>query len=127
MAYSVYSYPSYYTATGMLVIYAGTSRQNAPAVLEMIDREIEKLVKDGITRDEFEKTRAQIRGGYVLGQESASARMNALGRRMLLLGDTQSEDEMLDKLNAIQYDEVNRVMRRVLTSERSYATVAPKG
>ena len=127
MAYSVYSYPSYYTASGMLVIYAGTSRQNAPAVLEMIDREIEKLVKDGITRDEFEKTRAQIRGGYVLGQESASARMNALGRRMLLLGDTQSEDEMLDKLNTVQYDEVNRIMRQVLTSERSYATVAPKG
>ena len=84
-------------------------------------------MKDGITRDEFEKTRAQIRGGYVLGQESASARMNALGRRMLLLGDTQSEDEMLDKLNAVQYDEVNRIMRQVLTSERSYATVAPKG
>ncbi len=127
MAYSVYSYPSYYTSSGMLVIYAGTSPQNAPAVLEMIDREIEKLVKDGITRDEFEKTRAQLRGSYVLGQESASARMNALGRRMLLLGDTQSEDEMLDKLNAVQYDEVNDVMRQVLTSERSYATVAPKG
>jgi len=127
MAYSVYSYPSYYTATGMLVVYAGTSQQNAPAVLEMIDREIDRLVKDGITRDEFEKTRTQIRGSYVLGLESASARMNTLGRRMLLLGDTQSEDEMLDKLNAVRYDDVNRIMREVLTSPRSMATVAPKG
>ena len=126
MAYSVYSYPSFYTASGMLVIYAGTSPQNAPAVLEMIDREIKSLIRDGITRDEFEKTRAQIRGSYVLGLESASARMNAIGRRMLLLGSTQSEDEMLDKLNAVQYDEVNRVMRDVLSSERSMATVAPK-
>ena len=127
MAYSVYSYPSYYTATGMLVIYAGTSQQNASAVLSMIDREIDRLVKEGITRDEFEKTRTQIRGSYVLGLESASARMNSLGRRMLLLGTTQTEDEMLDKLNAVQYDEVNRIMREVLTSERSYATVEPKG
>ena len=127
MAYSVYSYPSYYTATGMLVIYAGTSPQNAPAVMEMIDREIDRLVKEGVTRDEFEKTRAQIRGSYVLGLESASARMNTLGRRMLLLGDTQTEDEMLDKLNAVQYDEVNRIMRDVLSSERSYAAVEPKG
>ncbi len=127
MAYSVYSYPSYYTATGMLVIYAGTSVQNLPAVTDMIDREIDRLVKEGVTRDEFEKTRTQIRGSYVLGLESASARMNTLGRRMLLLGDTQTEDEMLDKLNAVQYDEVNRIMREVLTSERSYATVAPKG
>ena len=127
MAYSVYSYPSYYTATGMLVIYAGTGKENAPAVLGMIDEEIDRLVREGVTRDEFEKTRAQIRGSYVLGLESASARMNTLGRRMLLLGDTQSEDEMLNKLNAIEYDEVNRVMRQVLTSPRSYATVAPKG
>ena len=126
MAYSVYSYPSYYTATGMLVIYAGTGKENAPAVLGMIDEEIDRLVREGVTRDEFEKTRAQIRGSYVLGLESASARMNTLGRRMLLLGDTQTEDEMLNKLNAIEYDEVNRVMRQVLTSPRSYATVAPK-
>ena len=126
MAYSVYSYPSYYTATGMLVIYAGTSKENAPAVLGMIDEEIDRLVKEGVSRDEFEKTRAQIRGSYVLGLESASARMNTLGRRMLLLGNTQTEDEMLDKLNAVQYDEVNRVMREVLTSQRSWATVAPK-
>ena len=126
MAYSVYSYPSYYTATGMLVIYAGTSRENAPAVLSMIDEEIDRLVKEGVSRDEFEKTRTQIRGSYVLGLESASARMNALGRRMLLLGDTQTEDEMLDKLNAVQFDEVNRVMREVLTAPRSMATVEPK-
>ena len=114
------------TATGMLVIYAGTSRENAPAVLSMIDEEIDRLVKEGVSRDEFEKTRTQIRGSYVLGLESASARMNALGRRMLLLGDTQTEDEMLDKLNAVQFDEVNRVMREVLTSPRSMATVEPK-
>ena len=126
MAYSVYSYPSYYTATGMLVIYAGTSRQNAPAVMKMIDREVEQLVKEGITREEFEMTRTQIRGSYVLGLESASARMNALGRRMLLLGETQSEDEMLDKLNAVRWEDVNRIMREVLTSERSVATVEPK-
>ena len=126
MAYSVYSYPSYYTATGMVVVYAGTSRENAPAVLGMIDEEIGRLVKEGVSRDEFEKTRAQIRGSYVLGLESASARMNTLGRRMLLLGDTQTEDEMLDKLNAVEYDEVNRIMREVLTGERSYARVAPK-
>ena len=123
MAYSVYSYPSFYTDTGMLTIYAGTSLQHAQTVLRLIDEELKTLSREGITRDEFEQTRAQIKGSYVLGQETASARMNALGRRMLLLGDTQSEDEMLEKLNAVQYDEVNRVMRDVFASPRSAALV----
>ena len=123
MAYSVYSYPSFYTDTGMLTIYAGTSLQHAQTVLRLIDEELKTLSREGITRDEFEQTRAQIKGSYVLGQETASARMNALGRRMLLLGDTQSEDEMLEKLNAVQYDEVNRVMRDVFAAPRSAALV----
>lgn len=127
MAYSVYSYPSFYTATGMLTIYAGISPQNTDAVLKMIDEEIKALIEGGVTREEFEQTRAQIKGGYVLGQESASARMNALGRRMLLLGDTQSEDEMIRKLDAIDFDRVNEVMRQVLSAPRSAAFVGPKG
>lgn len=127
MAYSVYSYPSFYTATGMLTIYAGISPQNTDAVLKMIDEEIKALIEGGVTREEFEQTRAQIKGGYVLGQESASARMNALGRRMLLLGDTQSEDEMIRKLDAIDFDRVNEVMRQVLSAPRSAAFVGSKG
>lgn len=126
MAYSVYSYPSFYTATGMLTIYAGISPQNTDPVLKMIDEEIKSLIEGGVTRAEFEQTRTQIKGGYVLGQESASARMNALGRRMLLLGDTQSEDEMIRKLDAIEFDQVNEVMRQVLGAPRSSAFVGPR-
>ena len=125
MAYSVYSYPSFYTATGMLTIYAGVNPQNTDTVLGLIDEEVKALIRNGVTRDEFEQTRTQIKGGYVLGQESASARMNALGRRMLLLHDTQSEDQMIEKLDAITYDSVNDAMRAVLTAKPSFAFVGP--
>ena len=127
LAYSVYSYPSFYTATGMLAIYAGVNPQNTDAVLALIDEEVKSLVKTGVTRDEFEQTRTQIKGGYVLGQESASARMNALGRRMLLLHDTQSEDQMIEKLDAVTYDSVNDALRAVLTAEPSFAFVGTAG
>ena len=127
MAYSVYSYPSFYTATGMLTIYAGVSPQNTDTVLGLIDEEVKALIKTGVTRDEFEQTRTQIKGGYVLGQESASARMNALGRRMLLLHDTQSEDQMIEKLDAVTYDSVNDALRAVLTAEPSFAFVGTAG
>ena len=127
LAYSVYSYPSCYTDTGMVVIYAGTSPQNTGRVLEQIEEEIARLVKEGLTVDEFEKTRSQLKGSYVLGLESASARMNSLGRRMLLHGTTQTEDEMLSILNSVTLDEVNGVMRRVLTGNRSMAVVSPAG
>ena len=101
--------------------------QNTDAVLALIDEEVKSLVKTGVTRDEFEQTRTQIKGGYVLGQESASARMNALGRRMLLLHDTQSEDQMIERLDAVTYDSVNDALRAVLTAEPSFAFVGTAG
>ena len=126
MAYSVYSYPALYTASGLIVIYAGLNPRNAKPAVEMIDAEVSKLAREGVTRDEFEKTRAQLRGSYVLSQEGASARMNALGRRMLLMGDTQSEDELLRALDAVTWADVNDMAAAVLTAPRSEAWVGPE-
>ncbi len=123
MAYSVYSYPVSYTDAGMVAIYAGTSEGHAPTVIELIREEIDALLRDGITYEEFIQTREQFKGSYVLGQESSSARMNSLGRRMLLLGTTQNEDQMLEKLNATTFEEVNRVLRETLSGPCAAALV----
>ena len=123
MAYSVYSYPAFYPDTGMLCVYAGTSPQNAESVLSLIRQEIDLLVREGVTRKEFEQTRAQLKSSYVLGLESASARMNAMGRRMLILGSTQTEDDVLRRLSAIEFDEVNRILRQILTAPCAAALV----
>ncbi len=123
MAYSVYSYPAFYTSAGSLTIYAGTSEAHAPAVIEQIREELDDLLKNGITEEEFLMTREQIKGNHVLGMESASSRMNALGRRMLLMGDTQTEDQMLERLNAITLDEVNEVVREILSGDCAAALV----
>ncbi len=123
MAYSVYSYPVSYTDSGMVAIYAGTSEGHAPTVIELIHEEINDLIRNGITREEFTQTREQFKGSYVLGLESSSARMNSLGRRMLLLGTTQTESQMLEKLNATTYEQVNEVLREVLSGPCAGALV----
>ena len=123
LAYSVYSYPAFYLNTGILAIYAGTSQQHAETVLDIIHDEIRSFIAHGITDDEFLKTREQIKGNYVLSQESASARMNALGRRMLLHGDTQTEDDIIKKIDAIQREAVNALINTTLSSACAAALV----
>ncbi len=123
MAYSVYSYPAFYTSAGSLSIYAGTSENHAPTVIKQIREELDDLLENGITEEEFRMTREQIKGNHVLGMESSSARMNALGRRMLLQGNTQTEDQMLEKLNAITHEQVNAVVREILSGDCSAALV----
>ena len=123
MAYSVYSYPSFFTGTGALSIYAGTSEGHAPTVVQLIKEEIDDLVQNGITEEEFQQTREQIKGSHVLSMESSSSRMNSIGRRMLLMGNTQTEDQMLEKLNAITHEQVNEAVRKVLSGPCAAALV----
>lgn len=123
MAYSVYSYPSSYMGLGVFAIYAGTSQEHAQQVVEMIKQEVDRIYREGISRSEFEQAREQLKGSYILGLESTSSRMSSLGRRKLLLGNTQTESEVLDKVNAITYDQVHQVIHQVLGANCAAALV----
>ncbi|MGI6239968.1 MAG: M16 family metallopeptidase [Christensenellales bacterium] len=124
MAYSVYSYPNSYADCGMLSVFAATNPENAKVVTEMIFEEAAKLAESGLTQAEFQKAREQLKAGFILGQESTSARMHAAGRRLLLLNRTRTEDEALARVNAIEFDAVNELMRRILGEKPACALVS---
>ncbi|MEA5069449.1 MAG: insulinase family protein, partial [Christensenellaceae bacterium] len=123
MVYSVYSYPASYKDTGILIVYAGTSMQNGPEVLSLIRREADSMAREGMTMDEFTKARDQLKGNYILGLESTSSRMNAMGRRLLLLNDTQDEQAVIRKIDSITYDQVQSAAREMLSGEAALALV----
>ncbi len=123
LAYTVYSYPSSYSDSGLFAIYAGTSLEHAAEVIKLIRQEVDRIVRDGLTAQEFEQARAQLKGSYILGLESTSSRMNALGRRKLLLNKEQTEEEVIAKIDAITYESVADVTKKILSAKPSYALV----
>lgn len=124
LAYSVYSYPNAYTDCGMLAVYAATNPENARQVVDLIMEETRRMVEGGLTQDEFRKAREQLKSVFILGQESTSARMQSAGRRLLLLGTTRSEDDVITRINAMDYDNTNALMRRILGGTPSCSLVA---
>lgn len=114
MAYTVYSYPTAYPGCGIYTLYAGTSPQHAREVLEMLREEVEKVIHAGIREEEFFKSREQLKGGYILGLESASSRMSNIGRSELLLRRVHSEDEVIAKINSVTMEDVQRVVKALL-------------
>ena len=123
MAYTVYSYPNAYTTSGMLSVYAATNPDTAVAVHDQILEETRKIAEGGLTREEFSMAREQLKAGFILGSESTSSRMQSNGRRLLLMNETRTESEVIDKVNAIGFDETNELMRRILTAPNSLALV----
>ena len=123
LAYTVYSYPNAYTDCGMLSVYAATNPDAAVRVHDQILEETRKMAESGLTREEFSMAREQLKAGSILGSESTSARMQTNGRRMLLLNETRTESEVIDRVNAIRYEDVNDLMRELLDAPNSLALV----
>ena len=114
MAYSIYSYQSAQEGHGTFHIYAGVSPKNAACVLGEIERQRELLLLGGLTGREFAEAKKQLRIGYLMGLESPSSRMSAVGRRLLILGDLRDDDEVLRQIDAVTPGDVMQTARFVL-------------
>lgn len=123
MAYSVYSYPTALPGSGLFTLYAGTSAQHVDTVLSMLREEVEGVLEKGVTEEEFIKAREQLKGAYILGQESTSGRMSGIGRGTLLLNRVRDEDEVLRTIARITMEDVMRVARQVLHGPNAASVV----
>jgi predicted Zn-dependent peptidase len=123
LAYSVYSYRSLFADTGSLVVYAGTTPQNAETVIDIIRDEIAAITHEGITEAELMRAKGHVKGSLVLSGEDPGSRMNRLGRQQLTTGEILSIDELIAKFDALNMDDIRRVGERVLGTGRFRVTV----
>jgi predicted Zn-dependent peptidase len=109
LAYSIYSYASSFSDVGTLTVYAATRTREAPRVLELICREVQRLRRNGVRRDELERTRNQIKGNVMLGLESTQSRMSKLAKDELYLGRRLSLQEIMADIDRITNEQIHRL------------------
>jgi predicted Zn-dependent peptidase len=111
LAYSVYSYASHYADTGQVALYVGTRPDNVKEALEVIGSELRRLVEEGVTEEELERARDNVKGRTVLSMESTLTRMNRLGSSLLMDVPLLTIDEVLAAFDAVTLDDVNGLTR----------------
>src|SRR5579884_3378082 len=111
LAYAVFSELSMYSDTGCLAIYAGTSIESARQVVDLIVREFRNLREELVPADELRRAKDHLKGSFVLGLESTSSRMGNLARQELYYKRFMSLDEMLDSIERVSAEDVQRLAR----------------
>src|SRR5436305_1663277 len=101
LAYSVYSFTSHFADTGIFGVYAGCHPKRARDVLELCREQLSLVATHGVTRDELERGKGQMRGGLVLGLEDSGSRMSRLGKSELVYGELLPVDELLARIDAV--------------------------
>jgi predicted Zn-dependent peptidase len=121
LAYSVYSYASHYADTGQVALYLGTRPDNVGEAVDVIGSELRRLQADGVTDDELERARDNVKGRTVLSMESTLTRMNRLGSSVLMEVPLLTVDEVLAAFDAVTLDDVNGLARELWQPERMSA------
>jgi len=125
LAYSVYSFSSQHADSGIWGVYAGCLPAKADEVLSICRDEIAKVISGGLTDDELDRGKGQLRGSIVLGLEDPSSRMSRLGKAELVYPRLEPVDEILAAIDAVTHDDVRAVAAAVLDQPKALAVVGP--
>lgn len=85
LAYSVYSYHHNHSDSGALIIYAGTSPEDAPLTVRTVLRELRSLRCDAVSSEELRSAKEYLKGGMLLSMESMDNRMTRLAKNEIFL------------------------------------------
>ena len=127
LVYSIYSEQEFYREKGELGIYASMSTENLEDVYRLVKEEIISLNENGITEEELKNSKEQLKGEFMLGMESTESRMNAIGKYMLITGKVETLEDVIEGLNSITMEDINRVIKDVLDIDKMGVCVVGKG
>ena len=125
LAYSVYSYASNYADAGMLGVYAGCAPAKVDDVLSLVREQLIQVAEHGISADELERAKGQLRGSMVLGLEDSGSRMSRIGKADLLHGELPSIDEVLTRIDEVDLGDVRELAAELLAATPALAVVGP--
>jgi predicted Zn-dependent peptidase len=106
LAYTVYAYQSFYVDAGICGVYVGTRPEWATRAEQVIREELRLLAREGLTAEELDDIRGQVKGQLVLSLESSGARLHRLAGLALYDEPFLTLDELSAKIYAMSLDEV---------------------
>ena len=120
LCYSVYTFQSFYSAAGISGVYVATRPTTAQAAVEAISTELSTLAASGLTAEELDKTKRQVKGQVMLSLESPGSRLHRLASFALHKEPFVGLDGVLEKIDAVSFEEIQRVAEMYYSPDRHF-------
>jgi len=118
LAYSIYSEMNPFRDTGTLAVYAGCATDKTKEVLALTLAEFSRAKREAIPAEELKRAKDQIKSNMVLGLESSSSRMSNLARQRMYYGRFFTAEEIVDAVEAVTQDDVQRLANELFVPEK---------
>jgi predicted Zn-dependent peptidase len=117
LVYSIYSDLNPYSDTGCLCVYAGTSRESAPKVVQSVLDEFKRLKNEPVSVEELERVKDQLKGSLMLSLESSTSRMSNLARQEMYFDRFIDQDEIIQRVEGVTADNITALANQIFRSE----------
>ncbi|MBO0778957.1 MAG: insulinase family protein [Ktedonobacteraceae bacterium] len=108
--------------TGVLLMEANSTPEDAPRVLKLLRAELASLLNDGVHEDELRRAKDKWISGIVLSSESTFARMRSLASDWVTEGRLVSVEEEIERVEKVSARDVMRALSRFPVQEKQVLT-----
>ena len=114
LCYTIYSYMQPYLGVGTMNIYTGLSNKYCDKAISVINEQLQKFAREGISNELLEINKEKIKANYILGLESTSSRMFANAKCFLLQNKIKTQEDVIDRINKIDQNDINYLLERCI-------------
>ena len=118
LTYSIYSFFNTYADAGVLGVYAGTTPEELPEVLELISKELKGLREGRLSEGEVAVAKEYLKGGMVLSLENPEGRMARLAKNEIYFGRYIPPKETLREIDGVSLEKILEVGEEFLDGSR---------
>ena len=123
LAYSIYSDLNPYRDTGCMAVYAGTSLEATPSVVEQVLAEFRELKSRPLPEEELRRAKDQLKGSLMLSLESSISRMSNLARQEMYFERFFSLDETIEQIESVTAEELSEMSNQLFQTDKIAVTV----
>jgi len=123
LCYAIYSDLNSYRDTGCLSVFAGTSQEWAPKVVDSVVGEFRNLKAEAVSEEELARAKAQLKGSLMLSLESSTARMSNLARQEMYFDRFFSLDEIIERIESVNADQLRDMAQELFLQDKIAVTV----
>ncbi|MCQ2084720.1 MAG: insulinase family protein [archaeon] len=123
LVYSIYNDSHNYSDAGYISAFMSCTGKNVIKAMEETARSYSDFKKNGLEKDELQRTKNLLKGAVARGAETTDNRVYRMCVGYMTHGSASSTADTLAQIDAVTEDEVMAVAEKYLTSDRLNITV----
>jgi len=127
LAYNVQAFTDFYPETGFFAVKAGVEHENLIKTLQIVIKEMKKIVSEGITKEEFERARSGFAGRLAFSMETSDTIASNFAEQEAVRNEIIVPSESLKRINKVSRKDIQHVAKEIFVNEKlNCAVIGPQ-